>query len=507
MGNDNKNPKLIIKNGIYLFTRYILVMFIAFYTTRLALQVLGEVDYGINNIVGGLISMFAIVSMPITGTLQRFFNVEFAKGEIDGNTVFNTSVRIILYLILVMLVLYESIGLYLVNFVLKYPESRRFAVNVIFQFTAVMTLFSFANIPFTALLYAKEKMGVPATAEFSFSLYKLGYLIALPFIEADSLILYSLLLMLGIFGQFLFYLVYCRRHFEEAIFHKRYHKGLGKDILKFSGWNSIEAIAGLSITYLSNIIINIFGGVLYNTAYGLAQSLNSAVTSFTTSIVKAVEPQITSSTVLNDDNYRDKLLLTTVKFSFIGVGFIFIIFIFDGYAFLSLWLGKVPDYTYPFCLVMLGSALFSSMILPIRSAILASGRIQKYFTIYGIISIVSLLLMYFLLKMGFPIVYAVMMVALCQFLAFILAVISFCRICSFSYKYILQTLRLALYSLLITLFAYGLIHHYVLGNLWGSFVSIIASTVILLISVYMCSCTLEEKNAIKMIISKIKNRL
>lgn len=504
MENNIKNPKLILKNGIYLLTRYILVMFIAFYTTRLALHVLGEVDYGINNIVGGLISMFAIVSMPITGTLQRFFNVEFAKNEIEGDVVFNTSVRIILILILVMLVLYESVGLYLVNDVLNYPDERKIAVNVIFQLTAVMTLFSFANIPFTALLYAKERMGVPAAAEFGFSLYKLGYLLILPFIDADSLILYSFFLMLGICTQFLFYFIYCKHHFQEAVFHRRYHKGLGNDILKFSGWNSIEAFAGLSITYLSNIIINIFGGVLYNTAYGLAQSLNSAVLSFTTSIVKAVEPQITSSTVLNDDLYRNQLLLSTVKFSLIGVGFIFIFFIFDGYNFLRLWLGKVPEHTYSFCLIMLGAALFSSMILPIRSAILATGRIQKYFSFYGVISIGSIAFMYLLLHFGVKIEYAVLMIALCQFLAFNLAVMTFCHISSFSYNLVLKTIILALYSLFITFLSYGVIRHNLSDGFLWSLVAIISSAIVLLISVYAFSCTVEEKRAIKLIISKIK---
>ncbi len=154
MRSNVKNPNLIVRNAVFLFLRLLFVMAIAFYTTRLTLQILGDENYGINNIVGGLISVFAMISMPITGALQRFFNVEFTKQEIPSRVVFSSSLWIIMILAIGMTVLYETVGLYLVNHVLNYPEERSFAVNIIFQLTIISTVVHFFILSYYSLLYA-----------------------------------------------------------------------------------------------------------------------------------------------------------------------------------------------------------------------------------------------------------------------------------------------------------------------------------------------------------------
>lgn len=503
--NEFKNPKKIMKNGTYLFVRYVLVMLLAFYTTRLTLQVLGDEDYGINNIIGGLISMFAIVSMPITNALQRYFNVEFARKEIDSNVVFNTSLRIMGLIILVMMLLYETVGLYFVKEIISYPEERKNAVMVIFQITAFMTLISFAVVPFTALLYAKEDMGIPAAIELGGSVYKLVFLWLIPIIPSDSLILYtSFLLFLYIF-QLCFYWIYCNKKYSESRLSKKKDVTLGNSIIKFAGWSSVEAVAGLSITYFSNIIINYFGGVLYNTAYGLAKSLTTAVSSLTNNLVKAVEPQITSSTVVEDDHYRNGLVLTTIKFALLCVGFIWVFFHFSGELFLKLWLGKVPAYAYEFCSIMLISSLFSSIILPLRSMIIATGKIQKYFISYGLISLLSLGGMYLLLKAGYPIIVAAVLVASCHGLVFLAAIVSAVRISSIKLSEIGATIVLSVASLAIAFITYRLLLQCKdLGEILGSIMAFCGSSFALLVASYLVSLNKQERIMIKSIIRKIR---
>jgi len=503
--NEFKNPKKIMKNGAFLFIRYVLVMFIAFYTTRLMLQVLGDEDFGINNVIGGLIAMFAIVSMPITSALQRFFNVEFARKELEPTVVFKTAMRIIGLIIIVMLLLYETVGLYFVKEVINYPIERRHAVMVIFHLTAVMTLISFAIVPFTAFLFAKEDMGVPAAVELIGSIYKLAFLLLIPYIPSDSLILYSVFLLSFYIFQLFFYYIYCKRKYFEAKLIGRTDKALGKNIMKFAGWNSIEAVAGISIAYLSNIIINVFGGVLYNTAYGLAKSLGTAVSSFTTNLVKAVEPQITSSTVVEDDHYRNGLVLTTIKLAMLCVGYIVIFFYFLGNQFLLLWLGKVPMYAYEFCLIMLISSLFSSVILPLRSMIIATGRIQWYFSLYGIISVLSLILMYVLLKMGLPVVVAVIIVASCHGAFFVTAIVTAVRVTSFKTKEIIITIGLTSICLVVSFVSFWLVS-IILPNdtIMGAVCSFCISGIVLIVSTYLVAMNDSEKELLRLLINNIR---
>lgn len=431
MNESIRNPKLIVRNGIYLASRFFLSMLLSFYISRLMLSVLGDVDFGINNVIGGLIAMFAIISMPITNSLQRYFNVEFAKGNIEESVVFSTALRLVFYLVVVMLISYETIGLYVVSNILDYPSERTIAVQWTYQITALITLFSFINIPFSALLYSKEIMGVPATAELMGSVLKLLMLVLLPFVSGDMLILFTGSLLIISFIQF------CILYFSASVkcsnikITKRWDKSLQKSMLCFSGWNSIESLAGICITYLSNLLINIFGGILYNTANGLSKSITSAISSFTINVVKAAEPQITSSTVVKNDSYRDELVMLSIKLAFCFTGYIAIFFQYDGMAFLRIWLGNVPNYAFDFCRVMVYSCIFSSIILPLRSMIIATGQIKSYFTAYGIISIMSLLLMYALLKLQWPIITAVYIVAFSSVLNSINAVYTACRVTSF----------------------------------------------------------------------------
>ena len=418
MRSDIVNPNLIIRNSLYLFVRLLFVMAIAFYTTRLTLQILGDIDYGINNIIGGVISMFAIISMPVTGALQRFFNVEFTKQELPGNVIFSSSIRIIAMLALGMTILYETIGLYIINYILNYPPERTFAVNIIFQLTVATTICSFFTLSYSTLLFAKEEMGIPATIEIVSSVIKLVMLLLIPYVSLDVLICYSVIVLLISIFQFVFFFVYCNSKYEESRLTRQVNKDLQKDILKFAGWSSINAVAGISLTYLSNIFINVFGGVIYNTAYGISQQLSNAVGSFSTNLMRAVDPQITSSTVTDLDIYRNKIMLSSIKYSLLGVGFFYIIFVAYGHFLLKIWLGHVPNYAFDFCIISLLNILFTSIILPLRTIILATGQIKGLFVDYGVMALVANVIMFFSLLAGFPIIivmYVILLVGIASF--------------------------------------------------------------------------------------------
>ena len=495
----NKNPKLIVKNALLLLTRFFLSMLLSFYSTRLTLQVLNDVDYGINNIIGGLISMFAVVSLPITTSLQRYFNVELAKNEIEINVVFNTSLRMILYLIAIMILLYETIGLYVVWYVLDYPVERAFAVEVSYQITALVTILSFLTIPFMALFYAKEMMGLPAGIELIGNVFKILFLFAIPYLGEDMLILFTIATCLISFIQLIVFYTYSKYKMPEIRLKWIYDKGLYKSMLKFSGWNSIESVAGISLAYLSNILINVFGGVVDSTAEGLSRSITNAVLSFTTNVMKAVEPQITSATVLGDNRYRDELVCLSIKISMLATCFVSILFYYDGYYFLGLWLGHVPLYAYEFCFVMITASIFSTIILPLRSLIMAKGKVKSYFTTYGIIAFCVITIMFILLKIGFDAIVVVYFCAVASLMNLLSAIFHACYLTKMNIKVFLSELgRVAVVAILM-LAAYYSAHAYLF--VCSSLSSIVISSTItiftMMVSMGLFGLNTTERNILR----------
>lgn len=504
MSNKYQNPNLVIKNVIYLFVRLLFVLIMAFYTTRLTLQVLGDEKFGIYNIVGGIITVFAIISMPIVNSLQRFFNVEFSRGIIDQNVVFNTSFKLILMMMALIAVLYETIGLYFINEIIQYPVNEKATVNIIFQILVLANLFQFLTIPYVALLFSKENMGIPATCEIIASIMKLALLFVILFIPIDVLIPYSCILFLVYFLQFVFYCVYCYIKYDESHLHNNIDVSLQKSMLSFSGWNFIESVAGISITYISNIFINVFGGILYNTAYGISKQLSSAVLQFSTSVLKAADPQITSSTATDNTSYRNRLVMTTMKISFLGIAFICIAFQIDGMLMLDIWLDKVPDYVFEFCELSLVGAVFSSIILPFRTLILATGQIKKFFLWYGILSLLAMLIMFSTLKSGMPVITAMYIIVIYGFATFLLAIFTAVRLTNMHLSMIFRELGRALIALVLCAFVYIVCHSLLNNDLLGLFISILLSFTSLIISSYMLAFDESEKNKVKNIIRKIK---
>lgn len=507
MNNKYQDSNLVVKNAIYLFLRLLFVLILAFYSTRITLQVLGDEKFGIYNIVGGTIAVFAIISMPIVNSLQRFFNVEFARGIINKNIIFNTSFKLIIIIVFFIAILYETIGLYFINFVIKYPVEEKLTVNIIFQILVVANLFQFLAVPYIALLYSKENMGIPATSEIIASIFRLLFLFVIPLIPVNVLIPYACILLFVYFIQFVFYCVYCYNKYDECNITKETDNGLQKNMLTFSIWNFIESIAGISITYISNIFINVFGGIIYNTAYGISKQLSSAVLQFSTNILKAADPQITSATATDNISYRNLLVMTTMKISFLGIAFICIAFQFDGLFMLDIWLDKVPEYAFKFCELSLIGSVFSSIILPFRTLILATGKIKRYFLCYGILSGTAMFAMFISLKIGMPVLTIMYIIVAYGFATFVLAIVNVVKLTNLRLLTILRDIGRTIIALVICVFVYYSLHQFLNNNIVSLFVNLTFSFISLAIVSYFIVLDEPEKNKIKDLIIEFKNSI
>ena len=504
MSNKFQNPNLVIKNGVFLVFRMLLVLFLGFFATRLSLQVLGDEKFGIYNIVGGIIAIFAIISLPIRDSLQRFFNVELAKEQYGPDVVFSTSVKIVRLMIIIITILYETVGLYLINFVIQYPKEEHFAVNIIFQLCSLANIFGFAELPYVSLLFSRENMGVPAFCEIGRSTLKILLLLLIPYIPVDSLIPYSGIFLLLNVLVYSFYWVYCRKKYPECFQTKKTNKALEKNMLSFSGWSFIESVAGITMTYVSNVFINVFGGILYNTAYGISKQVQNAVIGFTTNVVKASEPQITTGTTTKNTSYRDQLLMTTVKISYLFIAYVAIVIHFDGELLIGLWLGKVPLYVLEFCELMLLSIVFTSILSPFRTLIMATGRIKGYFIAYGIANALFLVLMYILLKMGYPVIVVLYLIVASSVVSLIQSIYYANKEAGIKVGMVVKNILICTIAILSSAAVYFAVKKILLSEVGGFLLAVLLSFTALSIISYFIVLTSAERNKIKELVNRIK---
>lgn len=505
--NIHQNSNLVVKNGVFLFFRLLLVLFLGFFATRLSLQALGDEKFGIYNIVGGIIAIFAIVSMPIRDSIQRYLNVELVKKEISPASIFHTSENLVFLMIIIISILYESIGLYFINNVINYPINEKDAVHIIFQISVITNIFGFATLPFTALLFSKENMGVPAICEICGAVIKIVLLYMIKSFPINTLVSYSLIFLLINLGQYSFYQFYCRNRYKECFTKSPIDRGLRNNMLSFSGWSFVEAAAGIALTYLSNVFINIFGGVLYNTAYGISKQLQNAVVSFSSNVLKASDPQIISNTVTNNYRYRDQLVITTAKISLIVTSYAFIVFHFEGGSLLDLWLKDTPKYAVEFCELAILATVFTSVILPFRTTIMATGHIKNYFMTYGVVSLLSMIAMYFSLKLGYPIISVMYIIALSNVIMLFFSIY-------FSRKQALIGLRFTITNLFLTsipiafsFLCYYLCKMHIEGRLLSTICAILISFIILVSLGYWIALSSIERQKIKQFVKILINKI
>lgn len=395
---DNKR---IAKNTLVLYIRMLCMMFIGLYTSRVNLQSLGVEDYGIYNVVGGIVVMFSIINGSITASISRFLTFELGARNINKlKKVFSTSVTIQIAISLVILILSETIGLWFLNHKMVIPEQRINAANWVYQFSILTFILNMISMPYNACIVAHEKMSAFAWITIYDAITRL--LIAwLTFISPiDKLIFYSGLVTLIALTQRMIYSSYCIKHFEECKYKFIYDKSLLKEMSGFAGWNLIGVSSAVLRDTGGNIVINLFCGPSVNAARAIASQVNSAVQSFATSFTTSINPQITKTYASGE---YDKTLQTIYK----GARFSFYLLLLLGLPVLiqteyivKLWLGHIPEHTILFIKLTIIYAMSESLSGPLITAMLATGKIKNYQIVVGTLQVLNLPISYICLRNG-----------------------------------------------------------------------------------------------------------
>lgn len=395
--------KRIAKNTFALYIRMFVTMAVSLYTSRVLLQVLGVSDFGLYNVIGGIVSSFAMLSSALTIGTQRFLTYTMGEGDKEKlKKVFSTALGLHVFLALALLFFAETVGLWFVYQYLNVPEGRFTAALWIYQFSAFAFLINLVQVPFQSCIISNERMNIYAYMSIYDAGMKLLMVFAIQILPTDKLILYGAMVLGVQISTAFFYNTYCRRHFAECGFHIRTDLALAKQMLAYTGWNifggSIGFVAGQGL----NILLNIFYGTVVNAASGLAMSINNMVTQFVTNFQMAVNPQIVKQYAAKEFDSLYRLVVNNARIAqylylFIAIpAFIEIEFV------LQIWLGDVPAYTADFVRIILIQSALNPVDYPVAMLIHANGKL-KWPMLITVVPLYSIIVIsYFLLKGGAP---------------------------------------------------------------------------------------------------------
>lgn len=387
MSDTTNSNKRIAKNTIVLYIRTAFVLCVSLFTSRVILNSLGVEDFGIYNVVGGIVSMFSVISSALSMSISRFITVTLGQNDKDRlRTIFSTSLNIQIILSLIVLVVAELAGYWFLNEKLNIPSDRLYAANWVYQFTIITFIVNLISIPYNALIIAHEKMSAFAYIGIFEVTMKLIVAYAIYITPADKLITYSLLLVIVSVIIRFSYSIYCGKHFEESHYKFVWDKYLMREMSSFAGWNFITNIIWILNTTGINFLINIYFGVTVNAARGIANQVESAVKKFVTDFTTAMNPQIMKNYAIGDIEAMHILVCRSAKFSFFLIMLFSLPIIMETPYLLNLWLGIVPEHTVAFTRLSLLAASLDFLGNSIYVGCQATGRLKKYVVVTSVIA-------------------------------------------------------------------------------------------------------------------------
>ena len=389
----------IAKNTILLYLRMLVSLAVNLYASRIVLNALGVLDFGVYNVVGGVVSMFSLFSAPLSDSVRRFISFEIGtQNKQKLIEVFSDSVLIHFFFALIVILLAESIGNWLVISVLEIPNERMTAALWVLHASAVSIFFSILAIPYRSAVIAHERMDVFAIISVADVFLRLGISIGILYVFIDKLIYYSVLLAFISFLIFVSYLFYCRFQFEEVKSKSHYNIEVAKELLSFFGWTMTGAVSGTCNGQGVNMILNVFFGPTINAARGIAVQVQSAILSFSSNIQQAINPQITIAFASGNLDGMYKLVVAGSKYTYLFMFLISMPIFYSTPYILQIWLGDYPQYTVQFLRMILIINLFEVLSGPLIVANHATGRIKRYQIVVESVSILTLPLSFIYLK-------------------------------------------------------------------------------------------------------------
>lgn len=501
--------KTIAKNTAFLYVRMLVVMAVSFYTARVILETLGASDYGIYNVVGGIVTMMGFLNSALGASTSRFLTYELGTGNVKKlSQTFSACLNLHISVAVLVLVLGETIGLWFFYEKMVIPEDRLTAAFWVYQFSIITTMINFTQVPYNASLIAHENMSIYAYVGLyeAFAKLAIAYLITIS--PVDSLIFYAGLLMINSAAIQLFYRLYTTRRYQECKFRIVKDKKLYKVLLGYSGWDMFGNIAVVCQGQGINILLNMFFGPVVNAARAIAVQIQGAVTMFVNNFLTAVRPQVVKNFAEGNTDKMYNLTFYAAKFSYMLMLALVVPLCFEIDFVLKIWLGdNVPENTNIFAILVLVTYLMETIHMASLMSYHAIGKIKFGNIVGGSLMIFALPLAYVFLKLGFPAYSVFIAIFLVNFTQMFFGWYVVHKYVAFSYRRLAKTVYLPI--VLVTIIS--IIAPCIITNLmdsgWLRFAfTLFVTEIVLLLSVLYIGLNKTEREKVISYIVKYKSK-
>lgn len=505
----NSSTKRIAKNTLMLYFRQILIMLVSLYTVRVVLATLGAEDYGINNVVAGVVTMFGFLNGAMASASQRYFSFDLGKKDYEHlKKTFSLTVTIYLIVAVVIVILAETVGLWFVYNKLVIPVERVKAARWIYQFSIISFIFTIMTAPFMSAIIAHENMDIYAYVSIIEVVLKLVVAFLIRVFTVDKLWLYGFLMLLVTILNTTIYRAVCKIKYSECKYKFYWDKNYAKEMASFVGWNLFGSMVGTFKDQFVNILLNQFFNPIVNAARGIAINVNSAVSSFSQNFSTALKPQIIKSFASGDTDDSIKLTFRGCKFTYYLMWIFTLPLVFEMDFVLTVWLKNPPENCILFTRLTLIDCLITSISFPIMTLCQATGKIKLYQSFVGTLLLLNFPVSWIALKLGCP-AYSVFIVAVViSFISLIARVVIVRKIISFSIR--LFFVDVILPALLTTVLSSGIaftVYKLMPSGILFSFIKIAIDVLFVCVFAVFVGLNKNERNYIFNIIkSKICKR-
>lgn len=404
MQDTTSNNKRIAKNTIMLYIRMFISMLVGLYTSRVVLATLGVEDYGIYGVVGGVVAMMGFLNASMSGATSRFLTFELGRGDKDRLAkTFSSALIVHIAIAIIVFILAETVGLWFLCNKLNIPEGRMEAAHWVYQFSILATMLSITQVPYNATIIAHEKMDVYAYMEILNVSLKLLIVYLLCIGNFDKLILYASLMLAVSILIMMVYRIYAIRHFPEAHFHWIWDKTYLRPLLSFSGWDLYGNACVIARQQGTNFLINIFYGVVFNAASGIATTVQGTISGLAFNIILAFRPQIIKQYAKGNVEDMSKLVGNAVCFTTILFGCMSIPLLLETHYIMKAWLGVIPEKSEIFCQILLIASFLGLLNNIWNTCIHATGKIKEISIFSGTFFLISLPIIYVVFQFKAPV--------------------------------------------------------------------------------------------------------
>lgn len=506
--NNKINNKRLAKNTMFLYIRMFVIMAVGLYTSRVVLQALGASDFGVYNVVGGIVLLLCFLNQSMVASTQRYINIALGKDdEIYTSKIFKASIRIHLLLAIIIAIVAETGGLWFLNSQLNIPDNRMFAANIVYQVSIITVFVSINMAPYSAMIIAMEKMSIYAYVSVIDAVVKLLLVIYLLYSPFDRLIVYSVIMALVGFLDFFISYLYCKQKisccYAQVV---KIESSLYKSMLSFSGWAIIGSLAFSLSNQGINMLLNIFFNPVVNAARGISMNVSNYVNQFVGNFTVAVNPQITKSFAANDYVGMFNLVSNSARYSIYLLSFVALPIIFEANFVLTIWLKDFPKDTVLFCDFILAESFLFCADRPLATTCNAIGCVKQINLSAGVVYIVGFVLSWFMLNIYPFILLPLIIHAITVIVVDLIFIYFIKKYLNVDISILFKSLGRALLVLVIPVSILFIVNVYFAEGWIRLFLTLGMSTITVLSSVYFVGITMNEKKQLKSIILKrLKN--